>query len=128
MSEFESYISSRPLVKKYGAKLDLNSDKTQYKDFRIQQHYITWKAAIASMHGESVGYVILTENDEMRMNFYPKAIKEGLVNIGDKLYTYPPDAAKRIAELERFVEEALNAHPNLDLDIEAIQDSKKGGV
>lgn len=69
--------------------------------------------AIASMQGEAVGYIVLTENDEMRMNFYPKAIKEGRVNIGDKLFTYPPSATSKIAEqgarikdLEQQLEEA----------------------
>lgn len=47
---FESYISTRPLVKKYGAKLH-KSSCNHYKDLRVNQHWITWQYAVMAQVG-----------------------------------------------------------------------------
>jgi hypothetical protein len=36
------------------------------------------------------------------------------------LYTIPPDQSTEIARLNKFISNAFLAHPNLDLDIEAV--------
>jgi hypothetical protein len=36
------------------------------------------------------------------------------------LYTTPPDQSEEIARLNKFISNAFLAHPNLDLDIEAV--------
>lgn len=49
---FESWIAERPLVKKWGAKLHRRSDGVEYKDVRVQEQWMAWKAALAEQPGQ----------------------------------------------------------------------------
>lgn len=56
-------------------------------------------------NAKPIGYIVLTESDsdyEMRMNFYPAAIKEGRVNIGDQVFTHPPLSDETVKDAERY--------------------------
>lgn len=45
-AEFEAWLSTRKLCKKYGARLDKLTDG-QYRDIRVRGHWSTWQAAHA---------------------------------------------------------------------------------
>ncbi len=45
-NQFEKYICTRPLMTKYSASLVRARDGVQYKDVRVQGHWMTWQAAV----------------------------------------------------------------------------------
>ena len=45
---FEAWVSTRSVVKKHGAKLAQRVDGS-YSDYRINDRWLSWKAAIASV-------------------------------------------------------------------------------
>lgn len=48
---FEDWINGASLVKKYGAKLTMNSKGDMYKDLRVNHRWMAWHAAVKFMSG-----------------------------------------------------------------------------
>lgn len=46
---FLLWVAGRKVVKKYNASLTMNSDATQFLDYRVNDRWIAWNAALDSV-------------------------------------------------------------------------------
>ena len=46
---FEDYINKTALIKKYNARLDMNSSGDMYKDLRVNCRWLAWQAGVKFM-------------------------------------------------------------------------------